>query len=202
MKKTVLIADNWFKSKRHYLLKEISSRTDLKVIELFNFNEDRKFTLYERIFYKLRVPLDITKFNRRLISIIEENKIDYLIIIKGNYIKPSTLNKIKKISKCKLFSWSNDNMSKKHNSSLFYKNGLKFYDINFIVNGYKTETLKKYGARKFVFFDKAFSENDHFPENINPRLSFDVLFIGSAEKDRYEMMKYLSLNGITDPYFI
>lgn len=196
MNKTVLIADNWFKSRRHYLIDEISSRSNLNVIEVFNFDKNRKFTVIERIFYKLRLPLDLTKFNRRLVSIVEKNKIDYVIVIKGNYVKPNTLKKIKKISNCKLYSWSNDNMSKKHNSSLYYVNGLKFYDINFTVNGYQIETLKRLGAGRFVYFDKAFSKNDHFPEKLNQKFAFDVLFIGSAEKDRYEMMKYLSENGI------
>ena len=195
MKKNVLIIDNWFKSKRHHLINEISLRDDLNVTEEYNFHFNKKFNIIERLFYKLRIPLDSTKFNHRILSLINQKNFDYILVIKGNYIKQKTLDEIKSKPNIKLYHWSNDNMSKNHNTSRYFENGIRFYDKIFTVKGYNVDKLKKKGARNIIFFDKAFAKKHHFIEQFDKRFEFDILFIGSAEKDRYEKMKYLSLNG-------
>jgi hypothetical protein len=155
----------------------------------------------DRLFWKIKMPLDSTGVNGKIRKAITENKFDIVWIEKGNTIKPSTLAFIKKKSPAtKLISISEDDMYGRHNRSLYYDRGLSYYDIVFTTKVYNLEELKFLGAKRTELFLDSYNEKVHRPmalsENDIKRFGCDVGFIGTFENDRAEKMLYLAENGV------
>ena len=157
-----------------------------------------KNNFFFKLFYKLRLPLDPDNLNKRILNKTRHIKPDILFICKGNSIYPSTLKKIKTLYKCRIISWSNDDMYNPINRSFYYTYGLKFYDLIVTQKSYNVDELRAIGAKKILFQNKAFCKKNHRPTLINPKIRemSDVLFIGSAENERFEYMQYLAKKGI------
>lgn len=155
----------------------------------------------ERLFWKIKLPLDSIGVNKKIRQIVKSEKFDIVWIEKGNTIKPKTLRFIKKNQpRVKLVSVSEDDMYAKHNRSLYYDLGLKYYDIVFTTKVYNLTELKSLGAKRTELFLDSYDENIHRPMNLTEedkkRFECDVGFIGTFEKDRAEKMLFLAENGI------
>ena len=175
----VLIIDNGFKVYKPFLIKSFEEDLNIELKVIYNF-ETLKIFFNERILYKLR-PLWTSQFNSRILSISNKFKPNLILIIKGNYVFTSTINKLKSNLDVKIVSWSAD-MIKKHNTSFYFDKSISKYDIHFTTKSNAVETLKKIGARK-VALNKAFSKYDHFPAEYDINYDFDVLFIGTAARE-------------------
>jgi len=197
MKKDILIIDNGFKIHKPFIIKSFEKNSLLKVNVIYNFINKKKFSIIERVFNKLRIPIDSSNFNKRIINSVIKYKPELIFIIKGNNIYKRTLKRIKAINKhIFIVSWTADNMIKKHNTSYYFENSIPEYDIHFTTKSNIINELYSAGAKKVKFLNKAFSIYDHFPEVYDKVFDYNVLFIGSAEDERYLYMKYLSENGI------
>ena len=185
------------------MYKAFKRNRQVNIIPLFNNLEDGiydslNYSLIDKIFYKLKIPIDKENLNRKLLS-FDFNNIDILFTVKGNTIKPSTLKILKnKYPKLKIISWSLDDMYAWHNRSIYYTLGLKYYDLVVTTKFYNIEELKKLGAKEILFTYQAYSKDIHKPcekcQNVNTK--HDVLFIGFAEKERFLHMNFLAENGI------
>ena len=193
----VLIINNGHSNLHVPLL--INAFEDSKNVNLRVVHNHLQNTLnfFQKLFYKLRLPINLNKFNERILSALESFVPDIILIIKGNDLYPKTIKKIKSINPTvKIISWSGDHMLKKHNSSIYFKYSIPLYDIHFTSKSNAIEGLYLKGAKKVVFLNKAYYKNLHFYET-NPNLKYDVIFIGSFEEPRYNSIKFLSENGIT-----
>ena len=160
-----------------------------------------KPSLLYRIFWKLRVPLDTTRVNKNICDTIRSSSFDVVWIEKGNMIWPSTLRKIRKYAAAtKLFSCSEDDMYAAHGHSLWYRAGLRNYDIVFTTKTYNLAELTLFGARETRLFLDSYDENVHKPMNLTEaereRFSSDVSAIGAFEAERAESLIYLASHGI------
>lgn len=158
-------------------------------------------SFFERLFWKLKLPIDLTNVNKKIRQAVKLEKFDIVWIEKGNNIKPKTLRYIKKIqSKAKLVSVSEDDMYARHNRSLYYNFGLKYYDVVFTTKVYNLDELKSLGAKRTELFLDSYDENVHRPMNLSnediKNFGCDVGFIGTFENDRAEQMLFLAENGI------
>ena len=197
----ILIVTNTNNKKINHIVDSFYKNTDLEINTLHQSLTNSKglVSILEKIFYKLKLPLDIDNINKRLINEVKHFNPEVLFIIKGNLIKPSTLRSIKNINpNIILISWSLDDMYASHNRSLYYKNGLNLYDHVFTTKSYNVSELKSLGAKKVHFIYQAFSNKYHIPckQCENSKYQFDVLFIGTAEKERIDSLNYLAQNGI------
>lgn len=180
---------------------------NLDVDVLFRFHENRgyyndKRTFFEKIMTKLKLPVDKENHNKRIIEYCTEHKPDYIFIVKGNHVKPFTLKKIKNSNvKSKIISWTQDDMFAFHNRSLYYTYGLKYYDLVVTQKSYNCDKneLPSLGAKNILFQNKAYLPRIHKPYNkcLNNGFKHNILFIGFAEKERFESMNYLAKNGFT-----
>lgn len=157
--------------------------------------------LIEKITWKFKMPIDITGANRKIKEALKKTKYDIIWIEKGNTIRPKTLRFIKKnFPSIKLLSCSEDDMYAKHNQSLFYRWGLRYYDIVFTTKTYNLTELKSLGAKKTELFLDAYDEKLHHPyalsEEEKKRFNCDVSSIGAFEEDRAMKMLYLAERGI------
>ena len=83
-------------------------------------------------------------------------------------------------------------------TSIINKNGLNLYDHIFTTKSYNLTELNSLGAKKVHFLYQAYSNIYHIPckQCENSKYKFDVLFIGTAEKERIDSLNYLAQNGI------
>ncbi len=179
-----------------HILDSFLSRDDLIVETEHLWLDKRQTSIVHKIFDKIKCPLDSDRLNMRLMEKVKSFAPDILFIVKGNCIRPGVLRAIKvKYPKIKIVSWSLDDMYAWHNRSLFYTLGLKHYDTVFTSKSYNLQELTKLGAKSVKFLYQAYSKKYHNPQIVEAT-GPDVLFIGFAENDRFEHLKYLSNNGV------
>jgi len=165
-----------------------------------SFNDTRG--VIEKALDKLGRPLDKTQFNKRIYRACVEHNPDVVFVAKGNEIKPGILRKIKnKFPKTKLINWSLDDMYAKHNRTLYYTKNINQYDLIVTTKSYNCndDELASLGARKVLFQNNSYSPHIHRPCNNCSEVvaKHDVLFIGSAERERAESIYKLASSGIS-----
>ena len=160
-----------------------------------------KPSLLYRIFWKLRIPLDTTRVNKKICDTIRSSSFDVVWIEKGNMIWPRTLRKIRKCAAAtKLISCSEDDMYAVHGHSLWYRAGLRNYDLVFTTKTYNLSELMLFGARATMLFLDSYDEIVHKPMNLTDaerdRFTSDVSAIGAFEAERAGSLIYLARHGI------
>ena len=173
----------------------------ISMVPVLDMPIERDPTFLERIMWKLKLPLDLSHVNEKLREVIAHNRYDVVWIEKGNTIMPKILQLIKKqLPSCKLVSCSEDDMYALHNHSLYYRFGLKYYDVVFTTKDYNLTELGIFGAKKVKLFLNAYDEVLHRPLELSEEdrhiFGTDVGFIGTFEKERMESILYLAQHGL------
>jgi spore maturation protein CgeB len=206
LKKKVLFVSSSSANKLNVMYEAFKENLDFEVSILYRgdigstyYSDTRSF--FEKVFDKLGFPIDKYKQNDQVLRFSKNHSPDYVFIVKGNHIKPGTLRKIQKNKKKpKIISWSQDDMFAKHNRSYYYTLGLKYYDLVVTQKSYNcnADELPKLGAKRVLLQNKAFLPKVHKPctDCSKVKTKYDVLFIGSAEIERFESMLFLAKNGI------
>jgi len=196
-----LFISNESKNEIGHLLEAFQNRDDLIVNVEYLWTSKRNYNFVYRILNKLKISLDVDNINGRLLDKINNFDPNIVFIIKGNSIYPWTLEAIKREHPdIKLVSFSNDNMCLWGNKSLYYHFGINYYDLVVSINIDSYRKIEEFYSGKVLYIDKSYSKNYHkFLQLENKK--YDCLFIGSYEKERFEIMKYLAQNGINIDIF-
>lgn len=197
-KKVLFVSNTYSEFVNEHILDAFKARTGLILKDIHPLKINQKETFFSKLFVKLKIPLDQNNINQCIVDTVGKLQPDIVFIVKGNNIYPKTLKRIKIIDqKIKLISWSLDDMYAWHNRSLYYTQGLKFYDIVFTTKSYNLIELKKIGANKVHFLYQAFSNYKHLikKNNLIGPPKRDIGFIGHAEGDRFKSIEYLAING-------
>lgn len=199
MNQKILYVTNTAEDDFNRTLSEFKEIKEIDLNIIYRWTKNYKISFLERVFQKLKLPLDKDNINIRLLKQIKSQKYDKVFIPKGNFIFPSTLRKIKhSYPQIKLIHWSHDDMTTWHNKSLYFHFGLKYYDLVVSTKSYNLDKLKHQGANKLLYTTKVYSEKYHKPcnncQDVNKK--HEVLFIGHSEKERFKSMLYLAENGI------
>ncbi len=196
--RAIFITNNFYADKRLY--KGIGPLK--KIVDEVIFIAPEKATpnrFLERVTWRLGLPVDQHKINKKLIQACAEKKVDLVFVMKGNYLYPKTLKIIKRRG-IKLISYSLDDLFLRRNHSLFFKYGIKYYDIVVTTKSLnlKPDEFKKWGAKNILFQYQAFDEEIHKPcKNCNNcKFAHDTVFVGSYEKERHEYIEFLADNKI------
>lgn len=198
-KKKLLFISNSSPERLNHILDGFLSREDLEVKVLNQNIAHRPSSLLSRFFEKCKIPLDFDDLNSRLVEATQNYDPDIIFIVKGNLIYPKVLAHIRRnYPNTVIVSWSLDDMYAWHNRSLFYTRSLRFYDLVFTSKSYNIVELKSLGAKKVIFLYQAFSKIYHKPYSVqlNQRGIEDILFIGFAEKSRFDDLNYLASNNL------
>jgi len=158
-------------------------------------------SLLYRIFWKLRIPLDVTHVNKQIRNAIEHDSFDVVWIEKGNMIWPWTVRNIKKTAPLvRLISCSEDDMYATHGHSRWYRAGLRVYDLVFTTKMYNLAELKLFGAKHIGLFLDSYDERIHKPMTLTAvereRFTCDVGAIGAYEDERAQSLLYLAEHGV------
>ncbi len=154
-----------------------------------------------RVFQKFRLERDLVGVNKQIINALKKTHYDLLWIEKGNMIYPWILKRIRlKYPALKVISISEDDMYARHGGSLWYKWGLKNYDIVFTTKSYNLHELIEYGAKNTHLFLDSYDELTHKKVRLNDieRKKFvcNVSAIGAFESERAHTLLYLAKSGI------
>lgn len=177
-----------------FLCNAFLRRNDIK-LTILHAHSEKPLSVFEKFLYKIRLPNDVLKINERMVSLARGNAYDLILIIKGNKIRPQTLRRIKSFSpNILIFGHTMDNIFKSHNSSYYLHAALnKLYDAFFLKNcpNYKAASAKF--KCDFQFQDMAYDRLLH--RNISIPVAYEILFVGSYEKQRFESMVMLAKAG-------
>jgi hypothetical protein len=156
-----------------------------------------------RILNKLGWVPDLAAANTRLLARLAETPCDLVWIEKGVSIRPQALQMARQlVPGVRVVSYSEDDMTRRHNYSRRYVACLPHYDCVFTTKSYNTapEELPALGARRVVFVDKSFDPHTRRPLPVTPAqqaaLGGDVGFIGTFERARAEAMLALAQRGV------
>ena len=185
---------------RHWALEKVSDKIDV-------VNSSGHGSLWFRIAYHLfqyHIPVNLpdeAKANYKIKEFVDKNQYDIVWIDKGITIYPSTLKYIKeKQQHAQIVSYSPDNMALRHNQSRQYLKCLPFYDCVVTNKSYIIDDLKSLGAKNVLFVNNTFEPRFHHPYDLSKveteRLGGDVGFIGTWEKERCDIIRFLADNGI------
>ncbi len=164
---------------------------------VFTFPEAYQRSLVDRLSYRLGVPNDPGQINRRLVELQASDPADLVFFVKGVYIRPGTVQRLKKMEARCVF-WSNDDMWGRHNRNVWFSRSARHYDLVVTQKSYNCDPgeLPSLGA-KVLFQDKAFDPALHYPvPGGEDAFRHSVLFIGTNEKQRRDSLITLAAHGV------
>ena len=196
----VIFVTNNFETDRrlHKTLNAVEKVAD-KVIFIGPLSTQR-INILSSLSWRIGLPYDKDRINEMLINACRTNKPDFVFVIKGNYLFPNTLKKIKRLG-IKSISYSLDDLYLSRNRSLFFRYGMKYYDLVVTTKSHNLNSneFPKWGAKKILFQYQAFDPDIHrqCDKSKGCKFAHDVVFVGSYEKDRHEQLEYLADNKIS-----
>jgi spore maturation protein CgeB len=156
----------------------------------------KEYDYYQKFLNKKHLFLpyvgDITEkinylsINNELISITQNFKPDFILLIKCNPVFPSTIELLQKKFNIKIFNWNPDNPFNRLNTNWLHKKAIKHFDIYFIWGKFLVGMLENYGAKEVVYLPFCYDPRFFVPvSGIEEKDKiYDVVFIGTWEKER------------------
>ena len=200
----ILFISGGYKEKNHFVKLAFKDMQDVDLVETYRWVEEVSYyndrrSFIEKVFEKLRIPLDFSHSNRRILEKLNEYDFDIIFVIKGNHIYPSTIRKIKSIQPTSiLINWSLDDMFAKHNRSVFYSKNLPLFDLVITTKSYNClpDELPSLGAKKILFQNNSFYNYSFFQDLQRPNsFLYDICFVGTAELQRFHSLNFLAKHG-------
>jgi len=144
----------------------------------------------------------VTRENNELLAAMQKEKPDVLFIVKGDYIFPESLARIKKEYSCPVvgYVWdepfykpeSNQDDYRKYN----LKKGIPLYDYIFTFDTFYIDEIVCEGAKKVQYLPLATSPIRYrevaITEQERRQYDYDVCFIGMPAENRVEIFENLS----------
>ena len=175
--------------------------TPLTILERFAKKIGNKLPMLKPIFNPI-LKSYLIKENKEFISIASKERPDLLFIIKGDFIFPATLEKIKKVLSCPVVSYiwdepfyTRDNEHDDYRKSNL-KNGIPRYDFVFVFDEFYIDEIKRQGAKNVKYLPLATNPNRYKEISVTEQdrcdYGYDVCFIGVPFENRIEIFECLS----------
>jgi hypothetical protein len=155
-----------------------------------------------RVAYHLlnRRPLNLGKFNRRLVAEARGFRPDLVLITKGPWVLPESLAEIKHCTNALLANYATDDPFSAASGTSYLVAAIPFYDLYVCTKRAIMEDVRRAGCREVTYVPFAYEPALHFPEapartEEAERFRSDVVFIGGADQDRVPYFEAL-LDGV------
>lgn len=158
-------------------------------------------SLWPRIRWRLRLPMDIEGENNRLIEAGASFEPDIVIVDNSKVISRKTLRRLREHGVRKLVYYSPDDVAAKHNLSLPLKWSLPDWDVVCTTKTFNIPELTELGVRSPFLIGKAFDPILHRPlhaDDVGTEYErFDAVFVGTYESERCRSINVLAESGVS-----
>lgn len=159
------------------------------------FQNTKEYSLIHKVFYKLKIPLDMYGYNSYLLS-KDITSYDVIFIVKGIEIFPNTLKLLKRNYPDKvIIHWSLDDMTSWKIQSIYSYLNIKYCDIIYSTKSYNLEKLSTISHKRVRLTTQGYSNDIHKSTDKSKNKIYDLLFIGRYEKERFNSLLRLALEG-------
>lgn len=162
-----------------------------------------KRSLVSRVRLRLGVPADETELNAQLLALAAEWPFDMLWLDKAITVWPWTVWRLRRmLPKLRVGAWIEEYVRPPLNRTVFMGATMPLVDAAFTPRSQNlgARWLERHRPRRLVLVDETYDPDIHAPwidaDGAPARLTTDVAFIGSFERDRAEDMLYLAEHGV------
>jgi spore maturation protein CgeB len=148
-------------------------------------------SLVQKIGYRLfrRRPLTRWRYNQALLGAARRFRPEFVVVVKGAYIMPSTLRRIKEETGAVLVNYATDDPFNKANATPDLVAGIPAYDVYASTKRAIMDDVKRAGGRLVIHTMVGYKPSVHFPEapataEEARRFGSDVVLVGGADRDR------------------
>ncbi len=145
----------------------------------------------QKVGYRLlhRRPLTWWRYNRALLAEARRFSPDLVVVVKGAYIMPSTLRRIKETTGATLINYATDDPFNRANRTPDLVGGIPAYDLYACTKRAIMDDVRAAGCPTVIHTMFGYNPAVHFPEapatpDESRRFGSDVALIGGADRDR------------------
>mgnify|MGYP001201882926 CR=1 FL=1 len=168
----------------------------VRIFHTYNISKDLK----SRFIWKFLRFFIFESVRKKILNFIKNNKqkYDLIIIFKGLYLDEPFFSKLRNISNSKkiINIFPDDPFDVNYFKDISNKNILKcipYFDHVFIYSKFLLKKLKKhYPKSRFSYLPFGYDSLIKKKKNKNNKKKFDLSFIGTADRERYNIIKQLS----------
>jgi spore maturation protein CgeB len=158
-------------------------------------------SLWRRIRWRLRLPVDAGKENEQLIASAAQHRPDIVLVDNSKVLRRTTLRDLRALGVRRLVYYSPDDIVAPHNLSLPLKWSFPLWDVVCTTKTFNVPELTALGVKRPFLIGKAFDPVLHqpmSPEEVGHDFEkFDVVFVGTFERERCESINALAAAGIS-----
>src|SRR5262249_45708263 len=155
-------------------------------------------SIAHKVLYRLlgKCPVTYWALNKGLLTSISSFCPDVVLVIKGPFISPYTLNRIKEETKTFLINYATDDPFNPIVNSKDLIKSIALYDLYVCTKKAIMTDVQRYGCKNVVFVPFGFKPSVHFPEKPvtaeeKARFTSDVTFLGGCDRDRIPFFETL-----------
>ncbi|HET7265955.1 MAG TPA: glycosyltransferase [bacterium] len=165
-------------------------------------------SLVHKVAYRLlhRRPALRWRLNRTLVAAARRFRPELVVAVKGAYIMPATLRRIKEETGAVLVNYATDDPFNGANATPDLLHGISAYDVYACTKRAIMDDVKRAGGRIVVHTMFGYNPSVHFPEAPAndaeaQRFQSDVAFVGGADPDRFADLEPLLADVDLSPAF-
>ncbi len=194
----------WFGSttlQRYHAMEAIPGVDVVRLDRIFGAPTNRAPSLYQRVRWKLRWPVDAGNENQRLLDAAARSRPDAVIVENSRVIRRSTLRKLRELGVAALVYYTPDDIIGPHNLSWSVRLTFPEWDVFFTTKTFNIPELAARGVRRPVLVGNAFDPELNrplTPAEVGEEFErWDLVFVGTYEKERCASINQLARQGMS-----
>lgn len=158
-------------------------------------------SLWRRLRWKLRLPVDVLAENERLIDAVATHHPHIVVVDNSKVIRQETLERLRNLAATRLVYYTPDDITARHNLSLPLKRSLPHWDVVCTTKTFNVPELAALGVCRPLLVGKAYDTALHRPmeaAQVGPDYErFDAVFVGTYERERCTSINALAEAGFS-----
>lgn len=154
----------------------------------------------QRAAWKLGRPSDPSGANDLLLETVAAHRPDAVVVDGCRVLRPATLERVRSTGAL-LAHYSGDDVLAPHNVNAWVRGSLRHWDVFFTTKTFNVPELRERGVRRVVLLPNAFCPDVHrplSPQEVGDEYeAFDLVFVGSFERQRAESLRKLRAAGFS-----
>lgn len=168
-------------------------------IDISNGKRDYAASLYERVRYRIGLPVDSLDENRRILDAAKAERPDVLLVDNSKVLSREVLLEVKNYVGTLVY-YSPDDMLAPHFMKRPLRRSLDVWDLVFTTKTFNVDELLALGVSRPILIGNAFDPGLHQPmsaASVGPDFEkFDVVFVGAFEHERFSSLLALAEAGL------